>query len=376
MMRNQIEVMVNLVAVEINDKTMKILIMKLGMHYRPDPIIKHAALGEVDQIANMFNKSGHSTKIITDEYCNDPKCIPIGSKMLLDEFDTLVIINGLVRPDMDLFNEMQYDIIDEFDGKVLFCLCDIALPLRKYSIKRDDIICITQAKLIDEVEDFLDDEYEGVPESYVFETGNYHHFPFYKFPIMTNEIMESTFEYDLMYGGGFREGDRAVDMYEFYFDHLRFDSVMFGNIKESMFDTDKYDIAPEFHEPVHYDNFCEKMSTSMATVIISDPIYKVVGSLTQRIYESILAGCVTFIHDDVDPDHTIYGYHEPRFSDFLYVDDGNELSKKMAKIKNSDWLRRQVNDFARCRILGDKTIDLNRKEFIDSFDELINKILN
>lgn len=343
---------------------MKTLIMKLGMRYDENSKLQHAALGEVDQITNMFKKIGHDTKII-QEPSDMFKSIQEPSDMSIKS-DMLVIINGLVKPDMDEFNKMQYDFIDKFDGPVFFCYCDIGLPLKRYSIIRNDIICITQAlntmALL----------------SYTKTQGNYEfteiwHFPFYKFPIMTNDLRDNEIrDFDLLYGGGFRNGERESDMIEFYFNKPVLNVGLFGNITEKMF-LKPYDTAPMFLKSVDYSDMCNMMSKSFATVIISDPIYKEMYSLTQRIYESILAGCVTFIHEKVDPLHFVYGKNA--LSKLLYVNTGAELQQKIISLKNNKSLCNYIRAHAK-----DKTqisfLNMLRLDYINKFSTFITRRLN
>jgi hypothetical protein len=139
-------------------------------------------------------------------------------------------------------------------------------------------------------------------------------------------------EYDLLYGGTFRSGRRQDDMIKYYFGYD--DGVtMFGKIKEKDFSVKKVqDLKhPNYEKAVGYQDFNEKMSTSIATVIIGDKYYKETDDLAQRIYESILAGVVTFI--DADYDKTKRVFTDPELQALLYVNNREEVKQRIDTIK-------------------------------------------
>jgi hypothetical protein len=115
---------------------------------------------------------------------------------------------------------------------------------------------------------------------------------------------------------------------------------------------------------VDYDFFINKMSQSLATVIISDPIYKKYGSLTQRIYESIIAGCVVFIDESCDETKRIYGKTSD-MSDFLYVKDKFQVARRIHRLRTDPTFKFEV-----LRFIHDKTLEFKD---LDSFiDEKLN----
>lgn len=332
---------------------MKLAVIKLGAR------IAHGgtsggsgeALAILDILSHNHNVHAYTKILDKDRPIKNVTLHQISDEHNDINMDALVIINGAVNyfggadsPDQTL----NYHVINNFNGPVFYILCDPALPLRQVwpsiskkewsenylrdniEIQRTDIIYISQPKNVNKI-------HKDLQKNVQFKKCV--HFPFEKFPLRDkplefNKLSDRT--YDLLYGGTFRGGKRQDDMIKFYFDMDEYNVAMFGKIKEKDFNVKK--IAgkshPKYENAVKYQDFNNKMSTSIATVIIGDKYYKETDDLAQRIYESILSGVVTFIDSDYDKYKRVYT--DERLKKFLYVNNSEDVKKRLDIIKNLD----------------------------------------
>lgn len=346
---------------------MKLAVIKIG--FRINENQNGSADGEVYSIVKLLSHMNevHCYTQIKD----DDKVINIPNVYTHDifeyknnsSFDALIVINGgLWFNNIDEYQIENLKLINSFKGKIFYFLCDPMLIPKQYyndvlkeydfgklnkkysideiNITRDDIVFITQQYDLDSTKESLK------KENILFK--DVIHFPFYKFPLYNNNRLDKNLkkEVDLIYGGSFRYDNRTEKFIKFYFGITKDISVeLFGHNNLSYFDGDKINglRVPKFSEQVKYNQFLNKMSTSLSTVCIGDKSYEG-KNLTQRIYESILSNCITFIDEDFDSYHLVYGLNN-NLSDFLYVNNRDDLINKIRLIK-------------RDRELFDTTIDM------------------
>jgi hypothetical protein len=292
---------------------------------------------------------------ILDEYKNVNK----------EGYDALIVINGSVNffggtesPEQIL----NYNVIQNFKGEVFYILCDPNLLLTQiwnavkgkewssnYNEKdifiTRDVTYITQPRNFEPIKKKTDKI--GIPVK------QFLHYPFEKFPLLAEQPKWLSLEerqYDILYGGTFRGGRREDDMIKFFFDYPEnINTTLFGNIKESNFCVKKTDKLkhPKYEKAVDYSDFNDKMSTALSTIIIGDKFYKETDDLTQRIYESILSGVVTFIDSSFDPNKRVFSGD---LADFLYVNNKDDVLVRLDILKNmkeddfQNLLKRQLNN--------------------------------
>lgn len=328
---------------------MKLAVIKLGARIASGGT--SGGSGEALSILKILSQD-HDVHAYTKILSKDEPIPNVTMHQIVEEYsevtaEALVVINGSVNyfggvdsPDQTL----NYHIINNFNGPVYYFLCDPSLPLRQVwpsiqkkewasnyeqsniEITRNDIIYISQPKDTDKI---LKDMQKHVPFA------ECRHFPFEKFPMLEEPLEFKSLkdrEYDLLYGGTFRSGRRQDDMIKYYFDY---DSgvTMFGKIKAKDFSEKKVGNLkhPDYEGAVNYQDFNEKMSTAIGTVIIGDNYYKETNDLAQRIYESILSGVVTFIDADYDREKRVYT--DPKLRDLLYVKNRDEVKERLDIIK-------------------------------------------
>lgn len=338
---------------------MKIAVIKLGARIAINSSSTSGGTGEALSLIKTLVKGKHDVHAFTKVLDKDksPKDFFIYniedtfSKIPFMGFDALVVINGNVNffaGQEDRSQILNYHIINNFPEKVFYFHCDADILLNqiwpsvekkewgsKYlqkdiEITRDDIIYVSQ------VRDFvpiLSKAQKKIP----LQKKNVYHFPFEKFPILNIDPQRpdlSLISVDLMYGGTFRGGKREDDMIKFYWGYPEDISVeMFGKIKSSNFSGSKTKglSEPIFEKSVSYDEYQNKMRTSLSTVIIGDPVYKKTNNLAQRIYESILVGNITFI--DKSYDHKKQVYSDPDLVNFLYVRTRDQVIDRIRSLK-------------------------------------------
>lgn len=347
---------------------MKVAVIKIGSRISFNAADTSGGNGEARAIIKMLDIGGASVHIYTKILKKDNLVEPYVWHNLSDDFDTclrsydaLIVLNG----NLNFFGGAEdpeqlknYQIINQFPGKVFYILCDPALTLAQVwpsvqkkewgskwsehdlNIVRNDIICLSQPHDVDKVLGAIKKN-EVLPAAI-------EHFPFERFPCLNAPLsFNPSPTTDLSYGGTIRNGRRARKMVKFYFDHPADISVeMFGKIKLDDFDQkllagiNQY---PTFSGPVMYNEMLSKMNQSMAHCVIGDPWYEKINDIPQRLYESIWSGVVTFIDSDMDANRRVLAA-DKTLSDFLYVSSRQELTEKLQAIKADPSLRQQILD--------------------------------
>ena len=344
---------------------MKVAVIKLGSRISFNANDTSGGNGEARSIIKMLHGGGAEVHIYTKilkkdnllpEYHWHNLSEPFVAR--LPDMDALVVLNGNVNffgGAEDPEQLLNYTIINAFQGKVFYLLCDPELTLKQVwpsvekkpwasnwtkemlHISRSDITYLSQPFDVDKVRNDLKKN-EVIPKNII-------HFPFEQFPCLNEHLpVNPTPEVDLSYGGTMRGGKRAKKMAKFYFGHPEDISVeMFGKIELKDFD-EKLVLGlrpPTFSGAIRYDEMLPKMNKAMCHCVIGDPWYEKINDMAQRAYESIWSNVVTFIDSDLDTLRRVYG-SDTVLADFLYVSSRDELSEKIKLLKTDDSLRRQI----------------------------------
>ena len=232
-------------------------------------------------------------------------------------------------------------------------------------ITRQDIVYISQPYAI---EDVLEIQFKsGILAAKTF------HYPFEKFPLMKKRPSpKHEHSIDLSYGGTMRGNRRVKKMAKFYYGYPEDISVeMFGKIDGEILEKTAKNLglktSPLISPPVNYDEYCEKMSKSLAHVVIGDEWYEG-RDMPQRCYESIWSGTITFIDIDLDPEKRVFG-KSPFCSDFNYVSSSDEVTKKIRSIKEKMKDNPHLISFIRNKQI--EAISWNEEEFCKGFVQLL-----
>lgn len=325
---------------------MKLAVIKLGAR-----IVNKGTSGgsgEAISIIKLLSLAGNDVHYFTKILDTDPKIDFATPHNIFEDdvknYDALIIINGIVNFFGGVEDPLQltnYKIINNFKGPIFYMYCDPNLFLRqiwksvenkkwgkKYSkddiyISRDDIVYIHQPYNIEPFRSKIERQIN---------VKKYVHFPFYKFPLMNKRLEYNNKIKDLGYGGTLRYGKRENKLLKFYFGYDKIKSYLFGNIKLKKFK--KWDgklNPPIIEHAVQYNEFLNKQSEFYATVNIGDKEYEG-NTLSQRIYESILANNICFIDKEFDPEMRIF--QNDKLKDLLYVNNREEVKERLLKLKD------------------------------------------
>lgn len=346
---------------------MKIGVLKLGASITWSKISKTAANFDIHSLVDILRKyPTMEIDIVTRNTRNTvlPADLNHQEIMTVDinaqGYDFLMVFNGNVNffggaeaPDQ----LMNYVHINKFKGKVVYVHTDGQLQLKQiwpsvaakpWSIKwnesdlvvtRDDIIYLTQARKPERVYSLC-----RKPGSVPVKLENIHHFPIEQAILYNLEnirVVQRKKDYDLIYGGSMRGGQRKKLLEKYYFG-LMHTSCLFGAVKASMFSS--RETSPTFLGKVDHHQFINAMTRGKATCIIGDEWY-FDNMHTLRIYESIIAGIVCFVSKEFDPNKTIF--KDPVLQDFLYVSSKSELDMKLSQLTRefyNDIICRQFED--------------------------------
>lgn len=366
---------------------MKVAVIKLGSRISISSTGTSGGTGETLSIIKILTSAGIEVDAYTKVLEKDEKSDEFNIFNIEDyyntindfKYDALLVLNGNVNyfgGVDDPSQTLNYHIINHFNGKVFYVMCDCNLLLKQiwpaiekkkwaknYNkediyISRNDIVYLSQARFVHKVKDKAR---KLVPIKDVV------YFPFEKFPMLTMDsypFNEDT-TYDLLYGGTFRGGRREDDMIKYYFGYDdKYKVEMFGKIDLANFNEKKIEglRPPEFGQSVTYDKFGSKMAEANATVIIGDPIYKSWGDLAQRIYESVIIGNVVLLDSAYDFQKKVFINDELR--QFCYVSCVKEVEERLEKLKDKEF-RKHIVDLQR----EDTKIDL------DEYCKSLRKIL-
>ena len=372
---------------------MKVGVIKLGARISFDSMGTSGGTGETVAIIRMLVGADVEVVALTKRLSKEP-VNPIPGVTVLDilehqdkindlGLDYLLVLNGNVNffgGQKDEYQISNYHCINHFKYNVFYIYCDPALTLKQLwpaiegkpwgsDYKKEDIFINREIHYISQpfdvvavYRDVIAGKNEVMPASIT-------HYPFEKFPCLESALeAQEDWNVDLSYGGTMRGGKREKKMVKFYFDYPENISVeMFGKIdKESFKEKNIADVKvlPKFTPPVKYELMLSKMRSSLAHVVIGDPLYEKIADIPQRCYESINAGCVTFIDAELDKERRVYGKTHP-CADFLYVSTKEDVIQRIEKLKSNSNLRTVVLQYQKA------AIGFNAREYCLGFKETL-----
>lgn len=369
---------------------MKVAIIKLGSRISFNARDTSGGNGEARSIINMLVKGGAEAHIFTKILAKDDLKSEYHWHNIADEYknldgyDSLIILNGNVNffgGAEDVEQLLNYEIINNFPGKVFYIFCDPSLTLsqiwpavskkpwasnwseKQLNIVRTDITYLSQPHDVDKVMTMLKPN-DVKPAKII-------HFPFEQFPCLLGVMkFNDNPSVHLSYGGTMRGGKRQKKMAEFYFGLPDYINVeMFGKIDASDFKPKVIENLshPKFTGPVKYDMMLDKMNDTMAHVVIGDPLYEQINDIPQRLYESVMAGAVTFLDADMDQVRRVWKNLDPITQKFIHVTNKADLVEKMQAIISYPAVRKQIH-----RSLVE-AIQFDENKYCKSFVNLLEK---
>lgn len=145
-------------------------------------------------------------------------------------------------------------------------------------------------------------------------------------------------QYDVIYGGGKRRGNRTK-LIENFFIKAPMSSYVFGNLKLSDFSKSAQSSTTVFGTKVDWMNFIPEMSKGFATCFIGDEIFSELAHITLRPLESMIAECVTFCHSSQDPLNSLYSKNS-----WLRIESNYEFFEKVKAAKSDVKLLKKIKD--------------------------------
>lgn len=136
-------------------------------------------------------------------------------------------------------------------------------------------------------------------------------------------------DYDLVYIASNRDSYRAKRFEEFY--NLQMDaSILHGGSMKLPF---PMALTSKKIGTIPNSSFVKTLAKAKATVIIGDKFY-CNNFYTLRIFESIFAGCITFIDEQFDINKKIYANMTESMRRFMYVRNRNEIKRRLEILRN------------------------------------------
>lgn len=149
--------------------------------------------------------------------------------------------------------------------------------------------------------------------------------------------VENTSEFDLIYGGSFRSGKRAKDMYEYFIKTGKeLKNAFYGSLKEKHFEKflQSDGVVPEILGKMPSNEVIKNNARGIASVIMTEKCYT--DFVTRRVIETILGGCVMFY------DEKFARYDVMVDKDFQIVNSSEELIEKVKELKTNHALRDKI----------------------------------
>lgn len=366
---------------------MKVAVLKLGARLVfGDKIGTSGGTGEAVSLIEMLIKGGVEVECYTKVLASDPKgpCLIHNIEDTYDMvnnmgYDALVVVNGSVNffgGAEDKAQILNYHMINNFKGPVIYLYCDPNLPLKQlwYSIEKkewasnwnkNDILITKDIHVISQSYNL--EKNKAIFENNGYKVASIQQYPFQKFPMMRDKAIEPMFgrEIDISYGGTFRSGRREKKLIDFYWGYPQSLFVeVFGKIRHEDFNEKKVEglRPPIFSGPVDYSQMIPKMSNAKYHIAIGDNMYPDFEMISQRVYEAIMAGCVVFLDKEFDKNKRVFPEH-----DFFYVSNRDEVYEK---IRSLDQLHHDKISKMQFDAVG-----FNEKEYCEDFVKLIGDIL-
>ena len=312
--------------------------MKIGIIYVNSLVNGANTIGslEINNIANALRK--HADVSIIAIY-------PKNRKQQVDEIVDIMKVDNLNSYDKVLFYNTSinfygnrenhylnkaYELMASYERTIYYLLVDLRLSFRQFwnsvehrgwNIKKEDVFITTDVVIISQGSDLDKAKHVHRNEEHI---TDYVYFPLEQHILVNEPVVldiNDNPEFDLIYGGSWRGGLRNKKMND-YFGQKDLKIKLFGNIPENKIENE--DVT--FEKKVKPDQVLRNNNSAMCTIVFGDKNYND-NMVTLRLWESLLSRTIVFIDNDFDR------IKELNFPDFLYVENGEELSDKIKILK-------------------------------------------
>ena len=366
---------------------MKIAIMKIGANITFSSNNKSAANADILYALRTIDPHRHNCTIITHRTRNTVIPKPLHFEELqelnsLDAWDIILVFNGSInffggKEDIGIIK--MYKLLSQTKTPIAYVNTDGQLPFKqlwpsiwkrdwaqKYSedefyINQDNVHYITQGRDVVKIAKLTQSKPDNiVPLSIT-------HFNWEQ-TILANHQKHFKFEpkpfknrdYTLIFGGATRNTHKRK-LIEKYYNSGLMPTLLFGNLRGVQTN------EATLHSKISYQDFLRKMQLGKTTVIIADEFYNN-NFFTLRMYESILAGCLVFIDNQLDTNKDFYR-NVNIHTDSLYVNKPHDIFEYFNEGINEEGIENLAKHI-RKEILEDYDLPRENKRLIEIFQSI------
>lgn len=303
---------------------------------------------EVNNIANTLRK--HANVDIIAKYPKDRKrqideIVDIMQLDDLGDYDKILFYNTSINFYGNRENpplNKAYELMASYKDTIYYLLVDLRLPFQQFwecvehkgwDIKKEDVLITKDIVIVSQGSDLDKTKYvHRKVDEYI---KDYLYFPLEQH-ILTSDPsildVNNNPEFDLIYGGSWRSGRRNKKMND-YFGQKDLKIKLFGNIPENKIENE--DVT--FSKKVAPSQVLKTNNSAMCTIVFGDRDYND-NMTTLRLWENLLSRTIVFIDNDFDRNR------ELGFPDFLYVENGKELTEKIKILKEDQNVYKQIRE--------------------------------
>ena len=321
--------------------------MKIGICNLNGTTIKKGTNINSEEVINLCNGINNTTDNVCTVF-NYSKVQPdfnnisiYDANFDINSFDKIIIMGSMANffggvKDDDVIN--IYKVLAKYNrGNLYYIFNDFRLPFRQLwknianrdwnDCAKEDVFITAPIVILSQFRDLKDalkaNTYDGNNIADVV------FFDFAKWILHTDacKYIDNTGEYDLIYGGSFRAGNRVKKFTE-YFVNRDSNIAIYGSMSARNFKDIPEEQLPEFLGRVDSEKCIEMNSKGFSTLIVGEKHYNN-STITLRVYESILANCVVFIDTEFDEKHYL------NLHPFMYIKSGKELDDKIEFLRSN-----------------------------------------
>lgn len=358
---------------------MKLAILKGGTNITFNDSLSTAAVADIVYVLRQLEIDDHEITIVTHKTRNTfiPKRLKfkeIRDKINFDEFDAVLVFNfsinffggvedlSMIAMYKGLAETFTPIIIINTDGNLSFKQLWPSIWKRdwakKYAehlfyIDPDNVFYISQGHNPGKTYAKLTEK----PDYIQIDPSHLHYFPLamtifakHEKYVKKNPIPFHDRKYDLGYGGATRNTHRRKRI-EHYYTGEHWETLLFGNLRGV--NTGRCAVRGK----VQYSQFIKQYYEFRSTITVGDLYYNN-NFFTLRMYESLLADCIVYIDQQMDPSHLFYGDDADRF----YVRSPLEINPDLHYMEWSGHRR---------RIIGQYNFESYRKLLVEIIDQCV-----
>ena len=349
--------------------------------------------------AEDFKQRGKMPAITNDTIFQQAIIQSWRGKVVVKCTDTIFLLRKVLAQHCNISQNRIDDVLNNPDstnlGRKTATLADVV-------VKRKDIMYLAQFYNVEFFLDLTREEHDTVHPAGAYSI------PFMEFALRINEMLPITLNpsHDFLYGGC-RRGGKRMRQVAFWMGPVpgdesngiapmgaldeTFNTLLVGNIGTGWHD---HALAQELpwsppeeiiERSVKSSEWVRKLATAKIQLVVGDDCEKGQKVFSSRVYEGILAGVVSLISTEFDPDRILFG-EDRTLCDAVHVDSPRELHERMSLICSNEGYRLQLVLAQRAYVkqyvpdtFGERlknTLLINSRQQLHYVDESEKKITN